>query len=125
MFRRCDPSEFRFNITAELEDVAESSIRSGPAPGWHPEARLPSFFIRAGRHREVCERPLVRGKEGRPLANLPQELGEKIRALNDEVAAFAVGHLIDDLRKKYLDLPEVVSFFDRIQADVIKTWTNF
>lgn len=54
-----------------------------------------------------------------------QEAREKIRALNDEVAAFAVGHLIEDLRKKYLDLPEVVSFLDQVQEDVIGNVEEF
>lgn len=54
-----------------------------------------------------------------------QEARDKLRALNDEVAAFAVGHLIDDLRKKYLDLPEVVSFLDEVQADVIENVDEF
>lgn len=54
-----------------------------------------------------------------------QEVREKSRALNDEVAASAVGHLIDDLRKKYLDLPEVVSFLARIQKEVIENVDEF
>ncbi|MGA2882743.1 MAG: ATP-binding protein [Bryobacteraceae bacterium] len=54
-----------------------------------------------------------------------QEAREKVRALNDEVAAFAVGHLIEDLRKKYLDLPEVVSFLDEVQEDVIGNVDEF
>jgi lon-related putative ATP-dependent protease len=41
------------------------------------------------------------------------------------VAAFAVGHLIDDLRKKYIDLAEVVDFFERIQKDVINNVDEF
>ena len=53
-----------------------------------------------------------------------QEAREKIRALNNEVAAFAVGHLMDDLRKKYIDLPEVVSFLDRVQEDVVENGMN-
>ena len=54
-----------------------------------------------------------------------QEVREKIRALNDEVAAFAVGHSIEDLRKKHADLPEVVGFLDRIQQDVIANVDEF
>lgn len=54
-----------------------------------------------------------------------QEARDKIRALNNEVAAFAVGHLIDDLRKKYVDLPEVVSFLDRVQEDVVENVDEF
>jgi len=48
-----------------------------------------------------------------------------VRALNDEVTDFAVRHLIEDLRKKYLDLPEVVSFLDQVQEDVIGNVDEF
>jgi len=48
-----------------------------------------------------------------------QEIREKTRALNNEVAVFAVGHLIDDLKKKYVDLAEVAAFLDRVQQDAI------
>lgn len=54
-----------------------------------------------------------------------QEARDQIRALNDEVAAFAVGHQIEDLRKKYLDLPEVVEFLNRIQKDIIENVDEF
>ena len=54
-----------------------------------------------------------------------QEARERIRALNDEVAALAIGHLIDDLSQKYIDLPEVVTFLDRVQKDVIANVDEF
>jgi lon-related putative ATP-dependent protease len=54
-----------------------------------------------------------------------QEGREKIKELNSEVAIFAVGHLIDELRKKYLDLPEVVSFLNEIQKDIIENVDEF
>jgi len=47
-----------------------------------------------------------------------QEGREKVRALNAEVAVFAVGHLIDDLRKKYSDLGQVVNFLNAAQKDI-------
>jgi len=61
----------------------------------------------------------------REVPKWEQEGRDKIRALNDEVAAYAVGHLIDDLRQKYADLTEVVSFLDRVQEDVIDNVDEF
>ena len=54
-----------------------------------------------------------------------QEGREKLRELNAEVAAFAVGHLIEDLQKKYLDLARVVSFLNDVQRDVIEHVEEF
>jgi lon-related putative ATP-dependent protease len=54
-----------------------------------------------------------------------QEGREKIRQLNDEVATFAVGHLIEELEKKYADLPKVVEFLKDVQKDVIEHVDEF
>ena len=50
---------------------------------------------------------------------------EKIKELNREVSTFAVGHLIDELRKKYDDLPEVVDYLNAMQQDVIDNVDDF
>jgi predicted ATP-dependent protease len=54
-----------------------------------------------------------------------QEGREKIRALNHEVATFAVGHLMEGLRKKYTDQPEVVGFIDEVQQDIAENVDEF
>jgi predicted ATP-dependent protease len=54
-----------------------------------------------------------------------QEGREKLRGLNGEVAIFAVGHLIEELRKKYADLPAVVSFLNEAQQDMIDNVNEF
>ncbi len=50
---------------------------------------------------------------------------EKIRRLNEEVTVFAVGHLIEEVRKKYEDLPEVLKFFRNMQQDIIENADEF
>ncbi len=54
-----------------------------------------------------------------------QEGREKLQQLNDEIATFAAGHLIEELRKKYLDLPQVVEFLDDVRQDVIDHVDDF
>ena len=56
------------------------------------------------------------------LRELPRMLHAahaKIKELNKEVAAFAVGHLIDTLRAKYQDIDELVVHFGQLEDDVI------
>ncbi len=48
-----------------------------------------------------------------------REARERLRELNREVTQYAVGHLIDDLRKRYEDLPAVLAYLDEVQADVV------
>ena len=50
---------------------------------------------------------------------------EKLKALNREVAIFAVGHLIEELRKKYTAIPPVVEFLNVVQQDVIENVEAF
>jgi lon-related putative ATP-dependent protease len=61
----------------------------------------------------------------REMPKYEQEGREKIRELNREVTIFAVGHLIDESRKKYVDLPEVVNFLDEIREDIIENVDEF
>ena len=61
----------------------------------------------------------------RQVPKCEHEGREKIRELNREVAAFAVGHLIDELRKKYLDLPEVTVFLRDVQDDITENVDEF
>jgi lon-related putative ATP-dependent protease len=45
---------------------------------------------------------------------------EKVKALNREVAIFAVGHLIEEVRKKYSAIPPAVEYLNAMQQDVIE-----
>ncbi len=49
-----------------------------------------------------------------------KNLRDKLRELSDQVAGFAVGHLVEDLRKKYADLPEIVRFLEEVRQDVVQ-----
>ncbi len=48
-----------------------------------------------------------------------KETREKVRALNQETAELAVGHLIGALRDSYADLPRILEYLDEVQKDVI------
>jgi lon-related putative ATP-dependent protease len=53
------------------------------------------------------------------------ELRENLRTLNREVGMFAVGHLIEELRHKYAEVPEVAEYLDEVQEDVIENLHMF
>jgi lon-related putative ATP-dependent protease len=50
---------------------------------------------------------------------------DKIKGLDREIAMFAVGHLIDELRQKHVELPEVVEYLEAAQKDVIENVNEF
>ncbi len=61
----------------------------------------------------------------RQMQRYEQEGREKIRELNHSVASFAVSHLIDDVRKKYADVAEIVGYLDAVEKDIIQHVDEF
>ncbi len=51
---------------------------------------------------------------------LLQDTREKLRKLNEETASFAVGHMIDQLKKQFADIPEVVDYLGDVAKDVVE-----
>jgi lon-related putative ATP-dependent protease len=54
-----------------------------------------------------------------------REALERVKELDRQVAMFAAGHRIDDLREKYAELPNVVSYLDAVQQDIVKNVEEF
>ena len=50
---------------------------------------------------------------------------EKVKEMNREVALYAVGHLIEDLKGHYADLPELVAHLEAVQKDVVENVHEF
>lgn len=50
-----------------------------------------------------------------------RELQGRIKEASREAMQLAVGHLIEELKPTYADLPDVVAFLDAVMADVIET----
>ena len=61
----------------------------------------------------------------RKLQKCEQEGREKLHELNHSVASFAVSHLIDEVRKRYSDVTEIVSYLDDVEKDVIQHVDEF
>ncbi|MEZ4711787.1 MAG: ATP-binding protein [Caldilineaceae bacterium] len=59
------------------------------------------------------------------MPRLQRQMQERIRELNREIASFAVGGLIEDLRQKHQALTEVVQYLETVQQDVIDNVQNF
>jgi lon-related putative ATP-dependent protease len=54
-----------------------------------------------------------------------RETQEKLKELNREMANFAVGGLIDELREKYSDYPDIVDHLNAVQKDVVENARDF
>ncbi|MFO1300222.1 MAG: AAA family ATPase [Burkholderiaceae bacterium] len=49
-----------------------------------------------------------------------REHRDEMKKLNREVTTFAVGHLVDDLVRKYVALPDVVAYLEAVARDVVE-----
>ncbi len=61
----------------------------------------------------------------RAIPRLEREHREQVKAVNREVALFAVEHLIDEVRARYADLPAAVAHLDAVQRDVVENVHEF
>ncbi len=57
----------------------------------------------------------------REMPRWEHEARAELRQLNRQVTTFAVKHLIDELRKDFEDLPEVLAHLDAIEQDLTET----
>ncbi len=61
----------------------------------------------------------------RKVRDLERGAREKVKELNRDIAMYAVGHRIEELLKKYEDLPLVVQFLNEVREDIIDNVEEF
>jgi lon-related putative ATP-dependent protease len=59
------------------------------------------------------------------IPRLHKERREKLREVERKFTMSAVGHLIDELKKKYQDLTPVMQYFDAVEGDVVENVKDF
>ncbi len=59
------------------------------------------------------------------LADLQREGRRRIEELDREVAEFAIGHLVDDLKASFSEPEELVAWLDRLTDDVVENLDRF
>jgi lon-related putative ATP-dependent protease len=56
----------------------------------------------------------------RQLKELDTRTFEEIKELNKEVALFTIGHLLEDLNKKYSEYPDIINYLKDVQEDILE-----
>ena len=80
------------------------------------------------RKRMEAEVETLQGELQKIVQQVPgwqRETQKKLKELSHEMASFAVGGLIDELRDKYSDYPNVVEHLDAVQEDIVKNARDF
>ncbi|MCX8067271.1 MAG: AAA family ATPase [Anaerolineae bacterium] len=61
----------------------------------------------------------------RRLQEQEREAREALRKLDQEVAAFTVGHAVEELKARYADYPEVGEYLEEVRADIVTRVEEF
>lgn len=61
----------------------------------------------------------------RKMANLNREIKNEIKKLDEEIGLYAIGHLIDELKKKYQQYELIITHLGDVQADILKNIDAF
>ena len=61
----------------------------------------------------------------REIGLLDRKAKEEIEKLNKDVALFAVGHFIDELKDRYRDHPKLLGYLDEVQEDILVNLKDF
>ncbi|MFZ1414852.1 MAG: AAA family ATPase [Defluviicoccus sp.] len=79
------------------------------------------------RHRQEASERLQKELEAflREVPKWEREQREQLRTLNRETTQYAVGHLIDEIKKHWEDLPAVLDHLEAVRADVIENVEDF
>ncbi len=59
------------------------------------------------------------------LKNLEAKINEEIKKLNREVALYAIGHQVSHLLSKYEAFPDVKSYIEEVQEDILENLDEF
>ncbi len=74
---------------------------------------------------EVVKLEADLGDALRQVPHWQRETRGKLRDLNREVVKAAAGHLIDELRHRFVELPAVVNYLDEVERDVVQRAPEF
>ncbi|MEN6567579.1 MAG: ATP-binding protein [Veillonellales bacterium] len=61
----------------------------------------------------------------RQMQHLEREVREAVKALDEKVGLFAVGHLIEELEEKYAGYNQVTAYLEAVKQDVVKNINDF
>ncbi len=104
--------------------IALAPIKNGEVLGPEEFAKLPEE--EQSRLHAAIE--VLQEKLRDALAELPRferQVREELRQLNQSITVFAVGHLIEDLKRRYEGLEAVEDYLDAVRRDIVENAREF
>jgi lon-related putative ATP-dependent protease len=75
--------------------------------------------------KDIAELQALLQETLRGMPELERRHRERVKETNREVAMYAAGHLLDDLKRRYADLPAVLGHLDAVRQDVVDNVHEF
>jgi lon-related putative ATP-dependent protease len=61
----------------------------------------------------------------RQFVDMERKIDEEIEKLNHEIALYSIGHLMSDLKEKYKEYSDVLTYLDDVQKDILDNISQF
>jgi lon-related putative ATP-dependent protease len=118
---------------AEAKSVAlvRTPMGMGFAPLQDGEVLEPDRFhalpeeVQARFQRDIAELQQRLQEAVRAMPDLQRKHRERVKQLNREVALSAAGHLLEEVHRRYADLPVVLAHLDAVRQDVVDNVHEF
>ncbi len=81
--------------------------------------------VRERFQRDIAELQADLQQTLRAMPDLERRHRERVKETNREAAMYAAGHLLDELRRRYADLPAVLAHLDAVRQDVVDNVHEF
>jgi len=107
------PAGFSFAPLKDGEVIAPQEFAKLPDEEKH---RIEETIARLQSKLERIVRDVMRWRK---------ERYERIKTLNREMVLLAVGHVADELKQSYVDVPKVVEYLESVQRDVLENADDF
>lgn len=75
--------------------------------------------------KDIAELQALLQETLRAMPDLERRHRERVKETNREVAMYAAGHLLDELKRRYADLPAVLGHLDAVRQDVVDNVHEF
>lgn len=111
--------------------VVRTPVGVALAPARGGEAIDPDEFLRLPQEEQERAREAMKQLQERfhdAAASLPREAREHreaVRQLDRDVTAFAVGHLVDEVKARWSDVPDALAHLEALQQDVLENADDF
>ena len=61
----------------------------------------------------------------RQAKGVDKSIGEAMQKLDQEVALYAIKHLVSEIKEKYQDLDQILAYLDQVQQDILSNLADF